>query len=361
MISRERRDQVENETMNATLRALCCAVQRNCHISDARHGADYGLCTYLLKMREFYRWEKGLDYNAALTNESVGEWLSAREALWENLSEDEFAPLPLLGIEFDPFDVEEINRQLEPLGLVYSAGYGVKNKPLFFLGHLERREDPGGVKVWVAGRELARDLMAPAAMCQGDRIYIRRESFRRLLWEKLESWRWHRPDNALGRAFAYYDFENNLELALDQMVEKELDAVLLHEQGEHLAGLELGEAWNELLSGLGHSPAEMMARAIRDHWADCQVTLPALLEREDSASIHFYLGGLNGMRKELFPKLKLAYEQWHEHGDWSFVSRCVEEGVAHWAALAQQLLTYNEMPARQAQTEIKRLVEANVL
>ncbi len=344
-----------------TLRELCCAVQRNCHISDARHGSDYGLCTYLLKMREFYRWENGLDYSAALTNESVGEWLSAREALWESLSEDEFAPLPLQGMEFDPFDVEEINRQLEPLGLVYSAGYGIKNKPLFFLGHLERREDPEGVSVWVAGRELARDLMAPAAMCQGGRIYIRQESFRRLLWEKLESWRWHKPDNALGRAFAYYDFTNNLELALDQMVEKELDAVLLHEQGEYLAGLELGETWNELLRGLGHSPAELMARAIRDHWVDCRVTLPLLLEREDAASIHFYLGALSGMRKQIFPKLKAAYEVWHESADWGALKRCVEEGEAHWAALAKQLLAYHGVSARQAQTEIKQLVEANLL
>ncbi|MEJ2455962.1 MAG: hypothetical protein P8103_17665 [Candidatus Thiodiazotropha sp.] len=345
--------------MNGNLRELCCAVQRNCHISDARHGGEYGLCTYLLKMREFYRWENGLDYSAALANESVGEWLTAREALWESLSEDEFAPLPLQGARYDPFDVEAINRQLEPLGLVYSAGYGVKNKPLFFLGHLERREDPGGVSVWVAGRELARDLMAPAAMCQGDRIYIRQESFRRLLWEKLESWRWHKPDNALGRAFSYYDFEHNLELALDQMVEKELDAVLLHEQGEHLAGLELGETWNELLSELGHSPAELMARAIRDHWADCRVTLPVLLEREDAASIHFYLGGLTGMRKELFPRLKAAYEAWHASGDWSHLSRCVRAGETHWAKLAKALLDYGGMPVGQAQREIKSLVETS--
>ncbi len=347
--------------MNGNLRELCCAVQRNCHISDARHGADYGLCTYLLKMREYYRWENGLDYSVALANESVGEWLTAREALWESLSEDEFAPLPLQGAQYDPFDVDHINQQLEPLGLVYSAGYGVKNKPLFFLGHLERREDPGGVTVWVAGRELARDLMAPAAMCQGDRIYIRQESFRRLLWEKLESWRWHKPDNALGRAFAYYDFENNLELALDQMVEKELDAVLLHERGEYLAGLELGEDWNELLACLGHSAEELMARAIRDHWADCRITLPVLLKRKDAASIHFYLGGLSGMRKELFPRLRTAYEQWHASGDWAPLVRCVEAGESHWASLAKALLNHHGMPAGQAKREIKALVEASVL
>lgn len=347
--------------MSGTLRELCCAVQRNCHISDARHGTDYGLCTYLLKMREYYRWENGLDYSASLTNESVGEWLTTREALWESLSQDEFAPLPLQGEVFEPFDVERINRRLERLGLVYSAGYGAKSKPLFFLGHLERREAPDGVNVWVAGRELARDLMAPAAMSQGDHIYLRQESFRRLLWERLESWRWHKPDNALGRAFAKYDFEHNLEQALDRMVAGELDTVLLHERGEHLVGLELGEAWNELLIELGHSPAELMARAVRDHWADCRVTLPALLEREDAASIHFYLGGLQGVRGALFPGLKRAYEQWHERGDWSLLSRCVELAETHWAALARGLLAYQGMPAGEVQIEVKRLLESNII
>jgi hypothetical protein len=155
----------------------------------------------------------------------------------------------------------------------------VKNKPLFFLGHLERREEPGAVSVWISGRELARELTAPAAMNQGERIFIRRESFRRLLWEKLEAWRWHRPDNALGRAFACYDFENALESSLDAMVEQELNAVLLHEQGEYQVGCEVGERWNQLLMDLGYTPAELMARAIRDHWADCLVTLPELIRQ----------------------------------------------------------------------------------
>ncbi|MCU7880955.1 MAG: hypothetical protein KZQ60_10750 [Candidatus Thiodiazotropha sp. (ex Lucinoma aequizonata)] len=164
----------------------------------------------LLKMREYYRWENGLDYSASLTNKSVGEWLTEREELWDSLSEDDFVSLPLRDQVFDPFDVDTINDQLEPFGLVYSVGYGSKNKPLFFLGHLERREKSSGASVWVAGRELARDLMAPAAMCQGDRIFIRHESFRPLLWEKLESWRWQRPNDALGRAFASYNFEDDL-------------------------------------------------------------------------------------------------------------------------------------------------------
>lgn len=347
--------------MKLSLQQLCEAVQKNCHISDARQGADYGLCTYLMKMREYFRWEQGLGFEAPLQKEAVGDWLTEREALWQSLSESDFVHLPLAGSQFEPFEVDAINAELEPLGLVYSAGYGVKNKPLFFLGHLERREQPGTVSVWVSGRELARDLTAPAAMNQGERIFIRRESFRRLLWEKLESWRWRRPDNALGRAFACYDFETDLESSLDAMVEQELNAVLLHEQGEYEVGCEVGEHWNRLVMDLGYTPAELMARAIRDHWADCRVTLPALIDQADAASIHFYVGGLSGMRKTLFPKLQQAYEQWAENGDWQLLEQVAIQGRRHWSGLANELLGLHELHGNAAAGPIKKLVEGRYL
>jgi hypothetical protein len=347
--------------MNDSLQTLCNVVQKNCHISDARHGTDYGLCTYLMKMREYFRWEQGLGFQDRLENDAVGDWLTAREALWSSLAEEDFAPLPMAGGLVDPFEVDAINQELEPHGLVYSAGYGAKNKPLFFLGHLERHENPGTVSVWVAGRELARDLTSPAAMNQGERIFIRRESFRRLLWEKLETWRWHRPDNALGRAFACYDFERDLETALDAMVEKELDAVLLHEQGEYQVGLEVGEVWNDMVMDVAYTPAELMARAIRDHWADCRVTLPELIRQTDEASIHFYLGGLSGMRKTLFPRLLQAYEQWSKKRDWQILSDVVEQGRAHWSGLSNEMLELHRQHGQAAAWPIKELVEANYL
>jgi hypothetical protein len=346
---------------SSTHQDLCSAVQHNCHISDARHGTDYGLCTYLLKMREYYRWEYGLDYDESLVNESVGDWLTAREALWESVREDDYIPLPLHGRHYDPFNVNEINQKLESLGLVYSAGYGVKNKPLFFLGYLERREQPEGLSVWVSGRELARDLSSPAAMCQGGQIYIRQESFRRMLWEKLDNWRWHRADNALGRAFAYYDFQGRLEDSLNQMVEKELEVLLLHEKGEYLVGETLGGVWNDLLITLGHSPVEWMVRAVRDHWADCRVTLPSLIAQQEEASLHFYIGGVSGMRKVLFPRLFEVYNTWYERGNWAVLSRCVKEGEQHWSELACRILEVYRDDPDEANMRIKALVEARTL
>ena len=55
------------------------------------------MCIYLLKMREYYRWEKGLPYGAHLPREEVGAWLAEREAMWEHLGGEDYQPLEIEG------------------------------------------------------------------------------------------------------------------------------------------------------------------------------------------------------------------------------------------------------------------------
>lgn len=338
------------------IRELAQAVQHNCHVSDARHGADYSLCVYLMKMREYYRWEMGLPLGAVLPKDAVGDWLQAREQLWEALEDADLQPIEVGGERFDPFDSEAINQRLEADGLVYSGGLGSRAKPHFFLGRLEQHQRHGTYTVLVVAGEYARDLTAPPAMTLGDRIYLRRESLRRMLWEKLESWRWARPDNALGRAFACYDFENDLDRSLDAMTEREIAAVLLHEQGEHEAGLRLGEEWNRMLLDLVHTPAELMARAVRDHLADCLSTLPALIATGDPAPLHFYMGNLSHMRKEIFPALDRAYADWLARGDTGALSQVAASGREHWERVALGMIACHRDDPAQAARGIQRLV-----
>lgn len=331
-----------NEQM---IRGLSTQVQRNCHISDARHGGDYAMCTFLMKMREYFRWEKGLPFGTHLAREEVGSWLAERERLWESLGEDDYASLSIKDSCIDPFDAETLNRCLTPHGLVYSAGLGRNAKPHFFLGRLVRHQEPGAYSVLISDQEYARDLGAPPAMTQGNTIYIRRESLRRMLWERLESWRWNRPDNALGHAFACYDFEGDLSGALDAMTDSEIDMTLLHELGEYQAGLLLGEEWNRLLIDLVGTPAELMARAVRDHLADCMVTLPALAGETDDASIHFYLGNLTHLRREIFPGLEAAYQDWLASGSRLPLQQIAVRGRDHWEGVARSILQTRGGPA----------------
>ncbi len=343
---------------DAPLHALAATVQHNCNISDARHGADYSLCVYLMKMREYYRWEKRLPYGAALERDQVGNWLQARERLWEDLEQAALEPIIIDGERFDPFDADAINQRLGAHGLVYSGGLGDKAKPHFFLGALERHQRHGDCSIFVVANEYARDLTAPPAMNLGQTIFLRRESLRRLLWEKLESWRWNRPDNALGRAFACYDFETDLDAALDAMTDREIGIVLLHEQGEYAAGVRLGDDWGRMLIDLVGTPAEIMARAVRDHLADCLATLPALADSADPASLHFFFGNLTNMRKDLYPALLKGYEEWHGGRDAALFAAIAEHGRGHWESIAQAMLELHRRHGSDAAAPIRELVEA---
>ncbi len=324
--------------MDTDLQPIRHTVQTNCHISDARHAGDYTLCIYLLKMRELYRWEKGYPFNVTLPGGAVGDWLTERERLWASLEDRPFETIPIGERRFDPFDAEAINRALVPRGLVYSAGLGQRARPHFFLGRLERREDHEGFQVLVAAEELARDLAAPPAMAQGRTVYVRRESLRRLIWEKVEEWRWRRQENAMARAMAFYDFDTSVEDALEAMTDSELTSALWHEVGEVLAGERLGDDWNDMLAQLPRSQAELIARAARDHLADCLSTLPALLEGPRRASLHFYFANLSGMRRELFPSLIAGYERWVDGGALEGLERAIVEGERHWHTVAHTLL-----------------------
>jgi hypothetical protein len=348
------------------LHILAGTVQHNCHISDARHGADYSLCIYLMKMREYFRWEQRLPYGATLEKDAVGAWLQAREQLWEELEDADLAPLCIDGQDYDPYDTDAINAVLAPQGLVYSSGLGHRAKPHFFLAALERRADTGGYSVYVAAEEYARDLTAPPAMIRGSSIFLRRESLRRLLWEKLENWRWSRPDNALGRAFACYRFDTDLEGSLAAMTEREIDNALLHEQGEYQVGKRLGDdAWNAMLLDVTETPTELMARAVRDHLADCLVTLPRIgagcAADDDAAAIHFYFGNLTNMRKHLFPSLLVAYDAWREGGGVAPLRELAERGRLHWQQVADEMLALHHTHAADAAPLIRDLVERRQL
>ena len=314
-----------------------------------------------MKMREFYRWEKGLAFSASLAKEAVGEWLTERESLWADLGDADFEPLAIEGREYDPFDSAAINRHLSGEGLVYSGGLGHGGKPHFFLGELERHADEGACSVFVSGRELARDLAAPPAMSQGGTIVVRRESLRRMLWEKLESWQWKRPENALSRAFGCYDFESDLQGSLDRMAEDELELVLLHERGEVIAGEWLGDDWDSMLIDLVGTPAELVARAVRDHIADSLSTLPKLTGMNRHSSIHFFIGNLNGFREALFPSLKAEYAAWVEGRSLKPLNGAAEQGEAHWKSVAREMMALHTERGADSVSEIMGLSESRRL
>lgn len=341
--------------MRLSLEPLRAAIQHNCDIADAGHARNFTMCTYLLKMREYYRWEKGHAFTDVLPKEALGEWLAQREQRWENLEDQNFTRLPLNGCEFDPFDSGTVNRVLLPHGLVYSSGYGQRATAHFFLGELLHNDKRDDFTVLVSGMEHARDLASPPAMMLDGTIYVRRESLRRLLWERIEEWQWRRTESAMTRALASYDFERKPEESLEAMTDNEISAVILHETGECLANRILGPTWHDMLLSVAGSQAELMARAVRDHLADSLSTLPHLLEDGGGASLHFYFANFKGMRRELAPELVNAYQTWVAGDGLGGLEQAVSAGAVHWQKAALQMLSAYQRHGEACKPHIEQL------
>jgi len=239
----------------------------------------------------------------------------------------------------DPFDADTINAELVPKGYVYSSGYGLYNKPHFFLGKLDKLETHDDIRVLISDQEYARDLVAPPAMILNNTIFIRNESLRRVIWEKIEEWQWKRDaQTPMARVLAAYSDEQDLERVLDDLCRRESRNVILHELGEARAGKILGSGWEDMLADTPRSKAELLLRSVRDHFADCLSTLPSLVENKNDVSIHFYIANLTSLRKEIFPQMMRAYDQWVETDDYTALVQAADDGAAHWQEQAVKVL-----------------------
>jgi len=345
----------EGGRVSPAIERLRAAVQANCNVTDARYARNMTLCTYLLEMRELYRWERGMPLATPLSRAEIGAWIAHREALWESLEDADYRPLPLEGEALDPWDTDTVNRAIAPLGLVYGAGVGRFGKPQFFLGHLERQEQREGMRILVAGHELARDLSAAPAAMRGGTVSIRLESLARVLAERTEAWALKRHDGALKSALDAYGCVGGDAAALERMAAMEAETLILHELGEREAGRALGPGWEDMLSRLARRRAEVFARAARDHLADCLVTLPALLGRGAPAPIHSWFAGLDGMRRELCPRLAGAYAVWREGDGTRALSAAVAAGATHWRDVCVRTLAAFERGGEDGEAAVEAM------
>ena len=328
--------------------ALAAAVQTNCDIADARHAGELTLCTYLLQMREFYRWEQRQALGVTLERQAVGQWIAEREALWATLETEDFAALPLgPGACADPFDADAANAVLQPLGLLYGAGLVGRQRPVFFLAELHATGEREGLPVLQGGSELARTLLAPpAALAGGGRgpIVLRRESLARWCWERVEAFALRPvPGTAAHAMLRCYALELDFHAGLPRWLDDQVETAVLHELGEYRVGQWLGPAWAALRAALPEGRAEIRARALRDQLADLGVTLPALLQRGDEGPLHAWFAAYDGAREEWLPTLPAAYAAWRggdgEGGDGGRQLRAaITSGHAHLQARAQALL-----------------------
>ena len=336
---------------------LAQQVQYNCDIADAHHAGDYTLCIYLLKMRELYRWNQSLGYQDKFDNDSMSQWLRDKEEIWDEVIDQPLKPLEINGQSYDLWDAEPINQSIQPYGLFYHAGIGNKAAQHFFLAELIDQYDIDDMKVFITGKELARDLISPPAVSNQNVIIIRQESLKRLCWERYQEWSWSSLKNPMGKALSYYPFAQSIDLALTQMVQNEQHILIEHERGEVMIHQVLGTQWKQWLTPLLGTRVELMARAIRDHWTDCLTTLPYIASKAKEASIHFYFANLNHMRKDLFPLASKAYKEWQESKDNEVLIALAKTGEKHWKSVTTQLVTMANSNDKLSQQQIIEFLE----
>jgi hypothetical protein len=313
------------------LHELIQQVRRNCDISDARHGGVFSVCGLALRLRDLYKWEKGLPPWEEGDPGEVLDWIGTREQYWETLAGCDYDALCMNGRRMDPFDTEEVNSVLSPLGVYYGAGYARGLKPTFFLAAIDARQESQGCCVYILGREMARDLLTLPALSQERTILLRRESAYRFLWDQIvyvvPSAR--RPLQVAMDACGITDHRTSaLRRDLHKLLEVQESIHLHHELGE-IHETEFGrDLWQEIIAAFPLTRVELLTRHVKDLLADTNAYGPLrhICRGRSSAALALYLVLADGLSKALFPELPDSFGEFLRTGNWAAVSQAVDAG-----------------------------------
>ena len=308
-------------------------IKLNCTISDAHFWGYYSICGLLLRLRELYRNERCLMPWDEIPRSDISDWIASTEAQWKVL---EHQPLELLKIGevlYDPFEVDRLNDLLSDHGLVYGGGYGRFNKPTFFLARLLGTAERGDYRIYYAGRELCRDLSTSVAMLQGRCIFMRFDSLKILLWDKLQELRSRKFGGVLGEAFASCGIESLsvspevLSPKIDSLAHRLSDLFILHELGEAFEDDDADE-WLSILSNNQDRVTEFYVRGVKDLLADTSEKGPLkwVTDTMDIRLLKFYMVFMDGIRKEIFPEMLTAFQNFMEKGEWSLIEHARMKG-----------------------------------
>jgi hypothetical protein len=322
-------------------------VKRNCNISDARFWGEYSICGLLLRLRELYRSERGLKLWESIPYKEICEWMSHREVIWKELRDKNLEDIVIGETAYGPFDVARINTTLEKKNLIYSAGYGLRMKPSFFLADLVSKRTVDGYVVYIAGGEYARDLADYPAMIQDGVIFARVDTTKLLLWGRFEELRSRGPRSTLAFAFSRYGINpeeepsEEVERKVSLIALSEVETYIHHELGEAIEEEKLGDEWKNLLLDLSGRKAEFFSRSVKDLLSDTSERgmIKNIIENRKEGSLGFYIVFLGGYRKLLFSEIVNAFEKFIESGDWELIEDAREAGYKKATGYAKRLLS----------------------
>jgi uncharacterized protein DUF6866 len=298
-------------------------IKLNCNVSDARFWGYFSICGLLMRYRDLYRSEQGLDPWSPVPRQDISAWIEHKEAGWPDLEMQDFRSVRQGTSSFDPFDTTGINGWANPLGYVYGAGYGMYLKPTFFLGRLVSVSEIEGHRVYTSGQELVRDLFTAPAMLQERTIFLRLEPLKALLWDAFCRVRPGCP-SVLADAFLRQGIEpgqapdQTFVAAIDRMASSYAEVLLWHELSESRERL---SGWKDLIAASDDRTTELFLRGLQDLVADTSEDGPLrrIIDRRDAGMLATMVGLLDGFRKALFPELRDVYRRFSQEGSWALV------------------------------------------
>lgn len=320
-------------------------VKHNCNISDAKSWGYYSLCGLLMRLRELYLMEHSMRPWDRAANEDITAWIQIRESLWEDIENEELHPITIDGKSYDPFDVNRLNACLSSSGFVYGSGHGILQKPSFFIAELDDMREFLDYRIYHAGKELCRDLSASPAMLQGRCIYIRRDILRAFIWDRFQVLRGRQHKGYLKEMFSGFgisetdDNSEGLFYKIENMTQDITYIFALHEIGEAFED-DCADDWHGFLQGSCDKYCELYARGVKDLLADTSEKGPlfAMIKEKNKVLLSVYIALLNGIRKEIFPEIITAYQQFIETDDWGIIENVRVAGYQKAKAMRTAIL-----------------------
>jgi hypothetical protein len=300
------------------------------------------MCGLLMGLRAMYMSSNGIEPWGKVNQADVSAWIQRKEATWDELEGEAFRVLPVNGVMFDPFDVASINEALREEGLVYGAGYGLFKKPSFFLATLDSSNMVQGCNVYIAGKELARDLFWSPGLTQGRDIFLRFEPLKLLLWDKYQESQ-AKNNRALEYAFAEYGFmpglalDEDFEARFEELTRAYAGIVLDHEIGESVEDV---PEWGELLMQADDKQSELFLRAVKDLIADTSDCGPIkrAIEEKKKGDLSFCIAMIDRFRLGMYPELRAAFDAFLVSEDWKALEAARNAVYRRMTALRDELV-----------------------
>jgi len=324
------------------IKELVEQVKLNCDISDAQYWGSFSICGLLLRLRDLYRSEQGLNPWFPIGSEDISAWLGEKENRWAAFQGRDYIELTIDGKRYDPFDVSVINGIIEERSLVYGAGYGLYMKPTFFIAQRHSLKKRAGFLIYYSGKEYARDIFASPGMSQGNRIFLRLDPLRTLLWQKFSE-SGEKKLSCLEEAFSRFNLRLGqtsdalLEEAFEELILGYADVVLHHELAEAIEDV---PKWAEILIAMEDRAAEYYLRTLKDLIADTSDHGPLrkLIDSTDREILCLFITSIGSYHDKLYPEMKKSWNAFMSNGDWNVLEETRRLGYVRFISCRERIL-----------------------